>query len=230
MSGIDYYRILGIPPSATRRAIREAYLGKVRRLHPDRVGPGGTALFQQIAEAYENLSDPEKRRIYDHECRTAVRSRYPNPEGIGFASEAEPLAQRPKPAAYRSAASSPVGLDELLQTLIGGHTNPFATHSPSDIIELEVVLTRREALRGAVLPLELPVYATCRWCGGGGRNPYLCRACGGSGEEAREQNFRIQIPPAIRDGSVMDIPLSRDRVGGVHLRIHITVSGETGFW
>lgn len=65
MTGIDYYRILGVPSSATKRAIRAAYLDLVRRLHPDRAGSEGTARFQQVAEAYEHLSDPEKRLLYD---------------------------------------------------------------------------------------------------------------------------------------------------------------------
>ena len=60
----DYYFILGVPPTATARDILHAYREVAKLYHPDRVGPQGTATFQDIVEAYEVLSDPERRRHY----------------------------------------------------------------------------------------------------------------------------------------------------------------------
>ena len=60
----DYYFILGVPRTATARDILHAYRELAKLYHPDRVGPQGTATFQDIVEAYEVLSDPERRRHY----------------------------------------------------------------------------------------------------------------------------------------------------------------------
>jgi hypothetical protein len=60
----DYYVILGVPRTATARDILHAYRELAKRCHPDRVGPQGTATFQDIVEAYAVLSDPERWRHY----------------------------------------------------------------------------------------------------------------------------------------------------------------------
>ncbi|MGQ9627613.1 MAG: DnaJ C-terminal domain-containing protein [Anaerolineae bacterium] len=64
----DYYKILGVSRNATEKEIKQAYRRLARKYHPD-VNPGdkaGEEKFKEINEAYEVLSDPEKRRKYDH--------------------------------------------------------------------------------------------------------------------------------------------------------------------
>src|SRR3989442_15442032 len=60
----DYYRILGVDRGADDKTIKSAYRKLARKYHPD-VNKGQDARFKEIAEAYEVLSDPEKRRRYD---------------------------------------------------------------------------------------------------------------------------------------------------------------------
>ena len=62
----DYYFILGVPRTATAHDILRAYRELAKLYHPDRAGPQGTASFQDIVEAYEILSDPERRQHYNH--------------------------------------------------------------------------------------------------------------------------------------------------------------------
>ena len=64
---MDFYVILGLEPGATRADIKRAYRRLARRYHPD-INPGdraAEALFRQIAEAYETLSDPDAAQQYD---------------------------------------------------------------------------------------------------------------------------------------------------------------------
>jgi curved DNA-binding protein CbpA len=87
----DYYFILGVPRTATERDILRAFRELAKLYHPDRAGQQGTASFQDIVEAYEILSDPERRRHYNHSLSEyvdvipsapPVRSARPQPEPL----------------------------------------------------------------------------------------------------------------------------------------------------
>ncbi len=69
----DYYRILGLPPSATLSEVKNTYRKQASALHPDR-NPSVTAQadFQALQEAYEVLSDPDQRRAYDDNRRRSL--------------------------------------------------------------------------------------------------------------------------------------------------------------
>jgi curved DNA-binding protein CbpA len=85
---MNYYLVLGVPVTADAATIRSAFRGLVRRYHPD-AGTGSSARrFRQIVEAYETLSDPERRRRYDASLRPSTVRRIVEP----LASDApEPL-------------------------------------------------------------------------------------------------------------------------------------------
>src|SRR2546425_12079405 len=63
----DYRLILGVSRTETARGIQNTFRDLVKKLHPDRVGPQGTAAFQDLVEAYQVLSDPERRQAYRHQ-------------------------------------------------------------------------------------------------------------------------------------------------------------------
>jgi len=63
MARKDYYRMLGISRGENFRGIQDAFRDLAKRYHPDRHGPTGTQKFQDIQEAYEILSDAEKRKL-----------------------------------------------------------------------------------------------------------------------------------------------------------------------
>lgn len=67
MPALDYYRVLGVPPTASPEALKRAYRDLVRRFHPDRNSHDELARehFRAIQDAYDVLSDPERRRAYD---------------------------------------------------------------------------------------------------------------------------------------------------------------------
>lgn len=84
--GIDYYVILDIPRSSTAADIKKAYRKLALVNHPDKVhSPKANEKFRLLAEAYDVLSDPEKRAIYDQFAEEGLRGGIPTADGEGFA-------------------------------------------------------------------------------------------------------------------------------------------------
>ena len=75
----DLYRILGVARDASQAAIRAAYRRLAKKYHPDKAGPEATRRFQEITRAYQVLSDPERRRAYNHELLAAEARHVPAP-------------------------------------------------------------------------------------------------------------------------------------------------------
>src|SRR5437588_4745992 len=82
------YTILGIPSDADQDAIRSSYKTLARRYHPDAGAGSSTEKFRNVVEAYETLSDPHRRAIYDRSLRPA-----PTPVPV----RVHPLRMRPEP-------------------------------------------------------------------------------------------------------------------------------------
>ena len=81
-SGKDYYGVLGISNTEANPGIHRAYRRLAKDCHPDRAGDQGTQKFHEIQEAYEVLSDPEKRRRYDEHATPVRRSQCPHAEPL----------------------------------------------------------------------------------------------------------------------------------------------------
>src|SRR3954449_1504337 len=65
-NGTDYYKVLGVDKKASQEEIKKAYRKLARKYHPDaNKEPGAEDRFKQISEAYDTLSDPDKRKRYD---------------------------------------------------------------------------------------------------------------------------------------------------------------------
>src|SRR5688572_11184299 len=92
MARKDYYRMLGISRGENFRGIQDAFRDLAKRYHPDRRVPAGTQKFQDIQEAYEILSDPEKRKLYNRELEQEKASLSSGPESIFL-----PPSSRPEP-------------------------------------------------------------------------------------------------------------------------------------
>jgi curved DNA-binding protein CbpA len=91
MSTRNYYVVLGIAEDADSDAIRGAFRTLARRYHPDAGAGSSAAEFRRALEAYETLSDPERRRLYDSDLRSSRVRAAMVAEPIGSRSVPEPL-------------------------------------------------------------------------------------------------------------------------------------------
>src|ERR687891_1242907 len=178
MANDDYYQTLGVTKKASQDEIKKAYRKLARQYHPDRNqdDPRAEERFKQVQEAYDTLSDPEKRKQYDAGGAFAgFGGRSPfgaGGPGGGFASD----------------------LGDIFSSVFnrGGRE---ATPQPSRgrDLETEVQLSFEQAMEGAQVSITVPKQSTCKVCGGTGANPgttpTTCPRCGGRGIDAQSQGL-----------------------------------------
>ncbi|HVO10019.1 MAG TPA: DnaJ domain-containing protein [Vicinamibacteria bacterium] len=217
MAKRDCYLVLGVPRDALPAAIRRAYLRLAKALHPDHAGEDGTRSFQELREAYATLSDPRSRRAYDRSLddgrrgEAAVSS---SPDAV-----AEPLSILHADARYRPSREE---IRERFSRNFAGVGVPKGEAVAG--LNVEVVLSRDEAARGLVVPIDAPVFQTCPFCGGSGRDwLFPCLYCGEEGTVERTERLHLRVPARVRAGSVYEIPLDRLGVRNFYLRVHVLV-------
>jgi molecular chaperone DnaJ len=156
----DYYEILGVGRDAGPDEIKKAFRRLARDSHPDANpgDPAAEARFREIAEAYEVLSDPERRAAYDRGDRI----------GDLFSSFA--------------------GVEDLLSRFFGGgfgFGGGMGGVATGRDVGVEVTVTLAEAATGVSREVSFRAPATCRVCAGSGSKPGVdlatCERCGGQG-------------------------------------------------
>lgn len=220
MDGRTYYMILGVSRTESAGGIRSAYRDLARRLHPDVAGQQATRAFQEVAEAYDVLSDPQRRRAYNDELRRS--------EGVEGAPA--PLVRherRPVSVLNDAGAIRPSfeALHDRLCRNLTGIGFPKSEHLEG--LNVEVLLTREEGRRGCVLPIGVPVFRRCPECGGSGHDWLSpCLVCGQQGTIEEEEIVRFRIPPMARPGSTFEIPLRSLGIDNFCLRLHVFVESD----
>src|SRR5512136_1349582 len=174
MSKRDYYEVLGIGRDADETAIKSAYRKLARQYHPDvNKAPDAEERFKEINEAYEVLSDSDKRQVYDRFGHAAAQG------GFGDAG---------------AGTGGFGGFGDIFEEFFGGFagTRP-AQRGPArgDDLRYDMEITFQEAVFGAEKEIEIPRLETCPVCQGSGAEPgtkpIRCPQCGGSGEVRRAQ-------------------------------------------
>ncbi len=234
----DYYAILGVPRDAEAKQIRDAYRKLARKYHPD-VNPNdkdAEAKFKEINEAYEVLSDPEKRKKYDalgEDWERVLRD--------------EELRRQ-----YTAAGGGPADFSDFFTAFFGGPRRPrggifgnffgFGGEAAAGVdAEVEVALSLEEAAHGTIRQLDVEVEDACARCGGAGvvasesrrqgaiRIAYgaqPCSACGGSGFVPSRRSVQARIPPGATDGVRLRLSGqggrgARGRSGGLYVRVRL---------
>jgi len=178
----DYYEVLGLPRSADDRDMKRAYRRLARRHHPD-VNPGdkgAEARFKDVTEAYEILSDPQKRAEYDQLGHRTAAGPGPGPGG--------PFSGAPFDLGD-FARGGFGGLGDLLEGIFGGRPGAGVEAPPhGEDLHSSIDIDFEQAIRGFTTEISIQRSAPCASCGGSGARPGArtspCPACDGSGRVA----------------------------------------------
>ena len=212
----DYYDVLGVKRGASDNEIKQAYRKLARKFHPDLNSGDKVAeeKFKELQEAYDVLSDPENRKLYDQhgENWRAVKAGagVPPPGWEG----AQRSARRTGPSAggfdfgdfdFGSFRSEGAGGFDVFEEMFGGARRGRGRRSGrGGDIEAELELSLEEAHRGGRRTLEMQVAEPCPTCGGTGlKDGKPCETCRGSGQVLRPKTIEVNIPPGVRDGSTI---------------------------
>ena len=172
----DYYEILGIEKSATPEEIKKAYRSLAKKYHPDvstEPKEVAEAKFKEISEAYEVLSDPEKRQLYDQYGHDAVNQQF----GEGGFQWSD---------FTRSDDISDI-FGDLFGGMFGGGRSRGSRNSPQqgESLRYDLEITLKDVLEGKKVNLDVPHTVICEPCKGtGGKDGKVntCPTCGGSGQ------------------------------------------------
>ncbi len=229
MASRDFYEVLGVSREASDDEIKKAYRKLARELHPDR-NPGDEGAeekFKEVQQAYDALSDPEKRAQYD--AGGTFGGGFP---GTGF------------PGGGFGEAFSSADFGDILSSIFNRGGGPGAQQGApmrGRDLETEVQLTFDQAVNGTEVTVGVPKEVGCETCGGNGARPGTtprtcprcegtgidaqgqglfsisqpcpqcggrgelieepCPTCGGAGIRRKTKRYRVRVPAGVHDGS-----------------------------
>jgi DnaJ-class molecular chaperone len=198
----DYYAVLGVARTATEDEIKKAYRRLARKYHPD-VNPGDATAeekFKEVREAYDVLSDPDKRQRYDQ-----LGSHWK--AGAAFTPPPGWESGRVDLGDLFGGRRGPGGVSDFFEMLFGARRGAragagFAMRGQD--VEATMDLSLEEAHRGTVRTRTLHTTAGCPTCGGtGGQEHRTCPTCHGTGTVARATTREVSIPAGVRDGTTL---------------------------
>jgi molecular chaperone DnaJ len=238
MAKRDYYEVLGVARNAAEDEIKKAYRRLAMKNHPDRNpdDPGAEERFKEATEAYEVLSDGERRQAYDQFGHAGVDA---SMGGMG--------------AGFAGTSFSDIFSDVFGDIFGGGGRGGRSSVQRGADFRYGLELTLEQAVSGDNVEIDVPVLAACDVCDGSGAKPGTspstcpdcrgagqirvaqgffslqqtcprcrgagqvindpCSSCGGSGRKERRKKLSVRIPAGVDSGD----------------RIRLSGEGEAGF-
>jgi molecular chaperone DnaJ len=228
MAGKDYYAILGVKRDVTDKDIKASYRRLARKFHPD-VNPGdktAEARFKEINEAYEVLSDAEKRKKYDQ-----YGDNWQNAEQFAKAG-GQPFGGQPFGGQPFTTGTTDFGqgqtfhfengnINDIFGDLFGGRPggNTFTRNTTTRArkgqdVEYQVEVTLEESYSGTTRMLAMEQDQACPSCNGTGHvQNVVCSVCRGTGVVAGSKRLEVKIPTGVDNGS----------------RVRVAGKGEPGY-
>lgn len=176
MAKEDFYKLLGVEKNASEAEIKKNYRKMAMKFHPDRNKDKPEVAekkFKQVKEAYEVLSDPQKRSAYDQFGHAGVD----NSMGGGFGGGAEGFGDI---------------FGDVFGDIFGGGRQRSNVQRGADL-RYNLELSLEEAVAGTEAKIRVPVLTTCGECSGSGAkkgsSPVTCSTCQGQGQVRMQQGF-----------------------------------------
>jgi len=180
----DYYEVLGVDRNADENAIKRAYRKLAMKYHPDRNpdDPAAAEKFREVTEAYEVLSDAEKRARYDRYGHAGVDDQMHDFWARGGAQDSH---------AFRDFGDL---FGDAFSELFGfGGGGMGGRSSRGADLRYNLSISLEEAASGKEVELRIPKHVPCGTCNGSGArpgtNPVPCSTCGGHGQVQMQQGF-----------------------------------------
>jgi len=185
----DFYEVLGVSRDASLEAIKEAYMDLALKYHPDK-NPGDAAAeerFKQVTEAYEVLSDKDKRAQYDQFGASGFGQ-----QGAGYGPGEFDLNDALR--AFMRAFGGEGPMEDLFGFGAGPRGQRRAVQRGSDI-RIRLKITLEEIATGVKKKIKVARMVSCGECGGSGAkpgtSPVTCQHCQGTGQVRSQRNMGI---------------------------------------
>ena len=232
MAKRDYYEVLGVPKNASEADLKKAFRTAARQFHPDanKDDPNAAEKFKEVNEAYQVLSDADKRAKYDQFGHAAEQMG-------GFGGGGNP---------FEGMGGQAGDFGDIFDMFFGGQMGRRQQRGPQrgDDLQYELDLTLEEAAFGAKKEIRVPRTEDCPTCKGSGAkpgtSPVTCSKCKGTGQIQMAQNtiFGRFVNVAACDrchgeGKIIESPCGTCRGRGLVQKMHnveVNIPGgvETG--
>jgi molecular chaperone DnaJ len=174
----DYYEVLGVNRDASEEEIKKAFKKLAMKFHPDRNpdNPKAEESFKEAKEAYEILSDDQKRAAYDQYGHAGVD---PSMGGAGFGG-------------FNSGNFSDA-FGDIFGDIFGGARNQRSNVYRGADLRYNLEISLEDAAKGTETKIRIPVQTSCETCHGSGArpgtSPVTCTTCNGHGQVRMQQGF-----------------------------------------